>query len=66
MRYAIFSLIAVGALASAGASSPAQFGGRPGRNDPAARYGWLSSLEAGKAQARKSGKPLMVVFRCVP
>jgi hypothetical protein len=31
-----------------------------------ARYGWLSSLEAGKAQAKQSGKPLMVVLRCVP
>ena len=30
------------------------------------RYGWLSSLEEGKAQARRTGKPLMVVLRCVP
>jgi hypothetical protein len=38
-----------------------------GRGDPrGSRYGWLSSLEAGKAQARSSGKPLMVVLRCVP
>jgi hypothetical protein len=33
---------------------------------PAGKYGWLSSLEAGKAEARESGKPLMVVVRCVP
>jgi hypothetical protein len=33
---------------------------------PAGRYGWLFSLEDGKAQARTSGKPLMVVVRCVP
>ena len=32
----------------------------------ARRFGWLSSLEEGKAEARKSGKPLMVVLRCVP
>ena len=32
----------------------------------AGRNGWLFSLEAGKAEARKTGKPLMVVFRCVP
>lgn len=39
----------------------------PGRGDPqAARFGWLSSLEDGKARARQSGKPLMVVLRCVP
>jgi hypothetical protein len=29
-------------------------------------YGWLSSLQAGKAEAARSGKPLMVVIRCVP
>ncbi len=32
----------------------------------AARHGWLSSFEEGKAQAKKTGKPLMVVIRCVP
>jgi hypothetical protein len=32
----------------------------------AAKYGWLSGLEEGKAQARKTGQPLMVVLRCVP
>jgi hypothetical protein len=38
-----------------------------GRGDPQpAAYGWLFSLEQGKAQARQTGKPLMVVLRCVP
>jgi hypothetical protein len=32
----------------------------------AAKYGWISNLDEGIAQAAKSGKPLMVVFRCVP
>jgi hypothetical protein len=27
--------------------------------------GWADSLEAGVRQAQTSGKPLMVVFRCV-
>ncbi|MFN9375067.1 MAG: hypothetical protein ACK6D3_24590 [Planctomycetaceae bacterium] len=27
--------------------------------------GWAESLEAGVRQAQTSGKPLMVVFRCV-
>jgi hypothetical protein len=37
------------------------------RGDPqAARYGWISDLEQGRALARKSGKPLMVVIRCLP
>ena len=41
--------------------------GRDRRGDPqAARYGWLSDLEQGKVRARQSGKPLMVVLRCVP
>jgi hypothetical protein len=36
------------------------------RGQNPARYGWLSSLEEGKAEAKKTGKPLMVVIRCVP
>jgi hypothetical protein len=44
------------------ASLPAQ----PRGDVQPARYGWLSSLEAGKSQAKASGKPLMVVLRCVP
>jgi hypothetical protein len=39
----------------------------PRRGDEnAARFGWLFGLDAGKAEARQSGKPLMVVVRCVP
>ena len=34
--------------------------------DPAARFGWLPSRSAGKAEAKKTGKPMMVVLRCVP
>jgi hypothetical protein len=32
----------------------------------ASRNGWVSSLSAGKRLARETGKPLMVVLRCVP
>lgn len=28
--------------------------------------GWLNDLEKGKALALKTGKPMMVVFRCDP
>jgi hypothetical protein len=28
--------------------------------------GWLNDLNAGRALAQKTGKPLMVVFRCDP
>jgi hypothetical protein len=36
------------------------------RDEQPAKYGWLSSLDAGKAEARRTGKPLMVAIRCVP
>ena len=39
---------------------------RRGRFGDASRYGWRSSYRDAKAEARKTGKPLMVVFRCVP
>jgi hypothetical protein len=32
----------------------------------ATRNGWISNLEEGRAQSRKSAKPLMVVLRCNP
>lgn len=28
--------------------------------------GWLSDLAAARAQAQKTGKPMLVVFRCDP
>jgi hypothetical protein len=60
-------LIGVSMLAVilAAAALLAQFGGRRGE-DAAARHGWLSSLAEAKAQARRSGKPIMAVVRCVP
>jgi len=41
---------------------------QPGRRGEvnAARHGWLSDYRAGREQAKKTGKPLMVVIRCVP
>ena len=49
-------------LAAGGVDAPAQ--------DPQAalarKKGWHTDLEAGKQAARKSGKPLLVVFRCAP
>jgi hypothetical protein len=58
-------ILALGAMALS--DSPARAQRRaPRRGDPSARYGWTFSLAEGKAQARKSGKPLMVVLRCVP
>jgi hypothetical protein len=40
---------------------------QPRRGDQqAGQHGWIFNLEEGKALARRSGKPLMVVVRCVP
>jgi hypothetical protein len=30
------------------------------------KFGWHSDYALAKAEARRSGKPLMVVFRCEP
>ncbi len=29
-------------------------------------HGWFTSYEAARAEAKRTGKPLMVVFRCEP
>ena len=55
-------LLALGLATLSEAPLRAQFR----RQDPAAENGWLFSLGAGKSRARASGKPLMVVIRCVP
>lgn len=34
--------------------------------DDAARYGWQDSLTGAMKEAKRVGKPVMVVFRCVP
>lgn len=50
------------------ANGPLWAQGRPARDADrgAVRNGWLLSLAEGKAEARKTGKPLMVVLRCEP
>ena len=39
---------------------------RAGLKDQAAEFWLYEDLDAGYAAARKSGKPLLVSFRCVP
>lgn len=58
-----FLVLALGSVLLTDASALAQ--GRRG-DQQAGKFGWLTSLEAGKAEAKKSSKPLMVVIRCVP
>jgi hypothetical protein len=63
MKSRMFTALALGILVGSGSNALSQ----PRMSDAnAAQYGWLSSLEEGKKQARESGKPLMVVIRCVP
>jgi hypothetical protein len=66
MKSRLIVVLALGSVALADTSLLAQRRGPRRGDQPAARYGWLFNLEEGKAQARRSGKPLMVVLRCVP
>jgi hypothetical protein len=59
---AVLAIGVAGLLADSAGAQPK--GGRFGPN--AFGSGWLPSLEMGMTQARKTGKPLMVVIRCVP
>jgi hypothetical protein len=69
MKCAYAAVLAIGCVIVGHGPVFAQFKGPKGgkgSDQQAAKYGWLSSLEQGKAEARKTGKPLMVVIRCVP
>ncbi len=57
------ALCALGLLALAGSTASAQTKGSKGGDSGS---GWLSSLQDGKQQAGKTGKPIMVVLRCQP
>ena len=66
MRIGLSLLLALASVLLAAAPLLAQPRGT-GRDDQAAgKNGWLSSLDEGITQAEKTGKPLMVIFRCVP
>jgi hypothetical protein len=66
MRITLFLLLALACVLLAAAPLFAQPRG-VGRDDQTAgKNGWVFSLEDGITQAEKTGKPLMVVFRCVP
>jgi hypothetical protein len=64
MRATVVFLALAGVVLSEGPAA-AQRGRRGGEQD-AARNGWLFSLSEGKRLAQKTGRPLMVVIRCVP
>lgn len=56
-RFLLVSAIILSAIGRAEAQSR--------RTDPA-KYGWLTDYAAAKAEAQRTGQPLMVVFRCEP
>ncbi len=56
-------VLAVMGLAAGEAHAQRGRGAGPGE---AGRHGWLSSYSQAKDQARRDGKPMMLVFRCVP
>ena len=49
-----------------GVHAPSLLAQRRGDQQQAAQHGWIMNYDEGKNLARQSGKPLMVVFRCVP
>ena len=66
MNCRFVALLALGFVTLADTPAQAQPGrGRRGEQD-AGQHGWIFGLADGKAQAQRSGKPLMVVVRCVP
>ena len=55
MRFVIAGL-ALGVLSSASFA----------RDVDAKKFGWYTDYAAGKAEAKRTGKPMLVVFRCEP
>lgn len=55
------SVLVLSALSHSSAlAQPGKGGKDPGK------YGWIKNYAAGKELAQKTGKPMMLVFRCVP
>lgn len=62
----VMGLLASAILVQHAGAQPPRRERERGNEQEATRHGWLWSLEEGKAKAKKTGKPLMVVVRCVP
>lgn len=56
MRPALAALAAVALLPTAA----------PAQDVNPKQHGWLTDYAAAKAEARRTGKPIMLVFRCNP
>ena len=46
-------------------AAPGLAAAQPRKLEPA-RYGWHSDYAAARAEARRTGKPILLVFRCEP
>lgn len=44
---------------------PGTIDARPPKPDPA-KFGWHTDYAAAKAEAKRTGKPIFLVFRCDP
>lgn len=63
MRNQVLGWVGITMLILCG-SAVAQGGGRGQRE--ARENGWLNNYQSARDEAKKSGKPIMLVFRCVP
>jgi hypothetical protein len=66
MRTKTFVFLSLLVILFIGSPLSAQFRDRREGIPNAGQYGWLPNLAQGKAEAEKTGKPIMVVVRCVP
>lgn len=64
MRTLTVGLIALALGAMSASPAFAQKGGRV--RDDAAKYGWSDDLPAAMKEAKRTGKPVVVVLRCIP
>ena len=63
MNHRSLFVLTLGVCALATSTLDAQ--GKKGKGGEA-KSGWVSSLAEGKRQVASSGKPMMIVIRCVP
>ena len=61
-------LLTVGLIALAlSGLSPASVSAQKGKfRDDAERYGWTEDLPAAMKEAKRTGKPVIVILRCIP
>lgn len=65
IRYACVAVLVLAALPNTRVMAQRR-GPDHGDQREAGQQRWLSSLDEGLTEARETGKPLMVVIRCVP